>query len=622
MEPTATPAPNLVLSLQAVVEDLVKTTLENRFGLRSVNGSIETSVAEMVEQQLSNEAVRSRIEGLVSTTCDERLGSTSVQSTMAKSVAELFEKEMNAGAIGMKVDKSIEKALQQRFGPVGTILNAQFTLGPSGFQLTQLNDAIAFNAPMKQEVSKGTATFQKETSHIAGVANKTLTDLTQGPCMTSESKSTPMTPKLEENKCTLLPIQATARAKANSSSSKPLPDINKEQTLGQSTLKPKSLSPVEEFRRRAEAMVAQRAEIPSATRINSQQTINPNQGQGDLDQQARNQLAKSKAVPSDLAYSAGQPRCKANASVNTTPTPASIEKTAEGLDEVVEAQSDVREQKDKAAPESAKSLTTSKLTGKQSDGKISAPARQQQSVAVGPSSSATTNGIKRKLDTANSTSSVANVTSDNLAPSPKKPKKKKDPSGFSDGPPMKFAQVTPRLPASRGRGYPRIVDLEVFDKSTDKQMLTMADIVATILWNHSKTAFDKFLAVNIRPNFSFIRREKNGKDKNFVIQRKWELCPVEHKDRIFVIVGYHYLAQDRKPFKCAWNMMYKYVIEDTGKWKPQQYVVNGTLQSSSMVKIEEMAVQLGEVLLCGKIWVRGPNSKVEVGEKIWSDKVV
>ena len=156
MEPTATPAPNLALSLQAVVEDFVQRTLENRFGLRSVNGSIETSVAEMVEHQLSNEAVRSRIEGLVSIACDERLGSTSVQSTMAKSVAELFEKEMNAGAIGMKVDQSIEKALQQRFGPVGTILNAQFTLGPSGFQLTQLADAIAFNAPMKQEVSKGT----------------------------------------------------------------------------------------------------------------------------------------------------------------------------------------------------------------------------------------------------------------------------------------------------------------------------------------------------------------------------------------------------------------------------------------------------------------------------------
>ena len=100
-------------------------------------------------------------------------------------------------------------------------------------------------------------------------------------------------------------------------------------------------------------MVAQRAEIPSATRMSSQQTLNPNQGQGDLDQHARNQLAKTKAVPSDIVYNAGLPRCKANASVNTTPTTASIEKTAEGFDEVVEAQSDVMEQKYKAAPESS-----------------------------------------------------------------------------------------------------------------------------------------------------------------------------------------------------------------------------------------------------------------------------
>ena len=50
-------------------------------------------------------------------------------------------------------------------------------------------------------------------------------------------------------------------------------------------------------------------------------------------------------------------------------------------------------------------------------------------------------------------------------------------------------------------------------------------------------------------------------------------------------------------------------------------MVNESLQTSSTVKIEEMAVQLGEVLLCGKIWVTGPNSKVEVGEKTWSDKV-
>lgn len=67
--------------------------------------------------------------------------------------------------------------------------------------------------------------------------------------------------------------------------------------------------------------------------------------------------------------------------------------------------------------------------------------------------------------------------------------------------------------------------------------------------------------------------------------------------------------------------MYKYVVEDNGKWKPQQYVIKGSVQPFSMVEIEEMAAQLGETLLLGKVWVKGQESKIEVGVTTWSDKV-
>ena len=47
----------------------------------------------------------------------------------------------------------------------------------------------------------------------------------------------------------------------------------------------------------------------------------------------------------------------------------------------------------------------------------------------------------------------------------------------------------------------------------------MADIVATVLWNYAHEAFEAFLEYKKNHTFSFIRKESDGKRRNFEIKK-------------------------------------------------------------------------------------------------------
>jgi hypothetical protein len=119
-------------------------------------------------------------------------------------------------------------------------------------------------------------------------------------------------------------------------------------------------------------------------------------------------------------------------------------------------------------------------------------------------------------------SQAVSEKSDAEEPKRKKAKKTNDPPGMTDGPDIKFLlkKESKLSSAAHKRGHPRIVDVSTFTELTNKKNFTMADIVATILWNYKPEALKAFFDVNIYPKFRFARKETEGDKQDFVIERE------------------------------------------------------------------------------------------------------
>ena len=111
----------------------------------------------------------------------------------------------------------------------------------------------------------------------------------------------------------------------------------------------------------------------------------------------------------------------------------------------------------------------------------------------------------------------------NEKPKRKRAKIKLDPPGFTEGPPIKFRRVSPKLTAAtKKRGYPRVVDLSDFTEASNKQNLTLADVVATVLFNYDPLSLQRFLDKDEYQTFHFIRKENDRTARQFAIERRRE----------------------------------------------------------------------------------------------------
>lgn len=155
------------------------------------------------------------------------------------------------------------------------------------------------------------------------------------------------------------------------------------------------------------------------------------------------------------------------------------------------------------------------------------------SKTTGPSSSAEKSPAKRKTnqldegskatETGEPDSSSSDENGDNGKRKRKRAKVKLDPPGYTTGPSIKFRRVSPKLTAcAKSRGYPRVIDLKSFSETSNKQSLTMADVVATVLFNYDPLSLHAFMDMDSFPTFHFARKESNRKAKNFVIERRRE----------------------------------------------------------------------------------------------------
>lgn len=123
-------------------------------------------------------------------------------------------------------------------------------------------------------------------------------------------------------------------------------------------------------------------------------------------------------------------------------------------------------------------------------------------------------------------------------PKRKRPKVKLDPPGYTNGPSIRFRRVSPQLTAcAKSRGFPRVIDLKSFTEASNKQNLTMADVVATVLFNYDPLSLYAFMDMDSYPTFSFIRKEYDRRARDFVIERRRESYGVVVKVSGIQLIG-------------------------------------------------------------------------------------
>ncbi|KAF6226224.1 hypothetical protein HO133_009090 [Letharia lupina] len=229
-----------------------------------------------------------------------------------------------------------------------------------------------------------------------------------------------------------------------------------------------------------------------------------------------------------------------------------------------------------------------------------------------PSSSADKTPAKRKAnqkdeankadDTGEPESPSSEEESDHEQPKRKRAKVKLDPPGYTDGPSLKFRRVSPKLTAcAKNRGYPRVIDLKGFTEASNKQNLTMADVVATVLFNYDPLSLYAFMDMDSHPTFHFLRKESDRKVRSLVIERRRESYGVVVKaDR----------TKYRSDASRIWETKYEYIILSVGKWVASNYMQDPVISNSSKRTIEQWATEFGTGVFLGRLWVESPGAKI------------
>ncbi len=411
MDSNAASAPDLITSLEAMIQASVTSILDRRLGPASgtLDAQIQTAVAS---------------------TLDKRLGPA--VGSLGNRMTSLVEQRLaNAvSTLNFRVNTAVTAALEQRLGPVGSALTAQITFKAAP------PPVLSSLAPPKAQVS-GMVNGTKETN-ITFQAEKELGDaqpLENGAITEKEKPARKQSPakQLLENRPTEKeqPVQKEAFNTTFSESG---------------------------------------AEVSLATAVS-----------GESNESTSNETS---ANPSDASKSAVYPLF------------------ANG-------------------PSTSKADSTVVLTAK------------PNAKTTGPSSSADKSPAKRKAshqdegnkadDTGESDFLSSEEESDNQKPKRKRAKVKLDPPGYTNGPAIKFRRVSPKLTASaKNRGYPRVIDLKGFTKASNKQNLTIADVVATVLFNYDPLSLHAFMDMDQYPTFHFVRKESDRKVRSFAIERRRE----------------------------------------------------------------------------------------------------
>ena len=118
-------------------------------------------------------------------------------------------------------------------------------------------------------------------------------------------------------------------------------------------------------------------------------------------------------------------------------------------------------------------------------------------------------------------SSLEEENDSNGKPIKKRARFELDPPGYTKGPSIQFRSNS-HPACGQTRGYPRIINLHSFTEASNKEDLTMADVVATFLFNFDPLSLDAFMDTDKIPAFELIRSESDRKSKHFVIQRRRE----------------------------------------------------------------------------------------------------
>ena len=489
----------------------------------SIQAMIDASVASALEKRLglTHISLDARIEAKINSALEKRLGPTvgPLTSQIETSVAAAFDQQLDRagrllGLLEAHIDSSLVAALEQRFGPAGSPVRAQIIFTASNTPVAQPLNLNPDGPSQTAFVVSSTSQSPHQGSHTEGqiltpvkdhlenvpkqlksgeenTANLVIKETVQISDQAKEGGASVVRPS-EKN--ALKPPVTAASLPEKSTSTTEIPEEDNS-SLANTKSADSPLRNVSTQLAEADKRVEATTDLsPSAKR--KADTNNPTIA-------VTNQQQKEKPTECD---SAEGNRSMTESSPNTIVNSTRENSITNGKATAVPTTMAGRYVRNISPALSIGSDVPPSVYGENTD---------TTTTAMSPPEKRGVNGTER-------TSVSSNDSEKDESPRPLKRRKKAPaPPGFTEGPPIRFSRACTSLTASvKRRGYPRLVDLESFAKESNKQNLTMADIVATVLWNHMPQTLYQFLDFDNRPTFSFVREESDNKTQDFFILRE------------------------------------------------------------------------------------------------------
>ena len=429
--------------------------------ISSLEALIQASVTSILDRRLGSTAVAldAQIQTAITAALDKRLGPT--VGSLGNRMTSLIEQRLGS-AISMlshRVNTSVTAALDQRLGPPGSALNAQIT-----FTAAPLSVLPSINSLKTQTL--GMANGMKE-DNVTCLAEKELGKAQPTGDYPSTDKKQPVQKQGQENN---KPPENEQRAQQQSSARKML-DIEptakeqyaqKQTTTGLETFKPTS------------------PELNDGVSFLTATSVKRHDSTGKETSASQSGASKSAVYP---LFNDDLSKNKVDQSVFFTAKP------------------------------NAKSVGLSSSADK-------TPAKRK---ANQQDEATNIDGMGKLESSEEEEEEEEEEESRNEKPKRKRAKVKLDPPGYTDGPQIKFQKVFHKLTvAIKNRGRPRVVDLRDFTEASNKQNLTLADVVATVLFNYNPSSLHAFMDMDEYPSFHFVRKETDRKVRQFAIERRRE----------------------------------------------------------------------------------------------------
>ena len=181
----------------------------------------------------------------------------------------------------------------------------------------------------------------------------------------------------------------------------------------------------------------------------------------------------------------------------------------------------------------------------------------------------------------------------------------------------------PELPTDAPIGHPHIVNLSALQDDVPTDDITIADVVASVLFKYRPSALTAFLDLD-RSHVHFLCR--SGGELDFCISRKGQTVKItsstlDVSSGVAVLTSQVGWLNERE--QGGWDLVFKYVIDEeaTGNWSPMRCIGGENGPETHVIKdaeeIREGVQDFAYAVGAKGAWEQDMDSEIEFITGLW-----